>query len=381
VVFEGGGGRVASDSRYESRDVIRALEAGALGALLVEYAVEGYRVTTDGRTVERFLPAWSLWVDQDGKVVDRVFGGEAGDFPFPLPGRAVRVGDTWSRPLARTAGQETVRGTATYTLAGLGAGPEGRTARVRFTIDGRATPSSTDGGAVSTYTRGSGKTEGEFEWLLDEGRLGRYSLETAITVDALVTIPGASGLFRATSRAATRGEPLPADRVPTAPATPDYAIAPGRGIGPFALPTTVPDLNQRLGNSDFRELDLGFRAWSRRWSNGLVAYLDPDDNDQVAALEIADRRYRTEQGIGAGSSQGAVVLAYGPAAARVEMTIPGLGTMRILVYNDRGIAFGVASEVGVGGRDAPKSPVGIVAWVTVFAPGSAGKVFAMPGQR
>lgn len=157
-------------------------------------------------------------------------------------------------------------------------------------------------------------------------------------------------------------------------------IQPGQRIGPFALTMSVEDLTGRLGSSEFREFGLGFLSYSRRWTDGLVGYLAENDNSKLVGLEVNDRRYQTSKGIGVGSSQGAVLLAYGLSAPRVEMTIRGLGSYRALVYNDLGVAFAVVSEENLRTRTFTQIPIGRVAWVTVFPPNSGGKIYPLPGR-
>ncbi|MGH2406045.1 MAG: hypothetical protein ACRDGN_16535 [bacterium] len=144
---------------------------------------------------------------------------------------------------------------------------------------------------------------------------------------------------------------------------------------------TVQELNRRVGASDYREFDLGYLSHSFRWGNGLVAYVAQDDNNRVVGLEISDRRFRSSKGVGVTMSQGAVMLAHGLAPARVQMSIPGRGYYRSLVYNDQGIAFTVVSEENLRTRTSTSIPVGLVAWITVFPPGEGSRIFPLPGQR
>jgi hypothetical protein len=367
-----------SERRYEVRQAFRVLDVGALGGMLTEYAFENYRVTEEGKTDERLQAPWTLRIDPDGKVLERIIGPEViEDFPFPLPGRPVRIGESWSRKSGWSSGDITSQGTGMYTLAGVGMSADGRTAQIRFTMDGvaRSSPSS----VIST--RGTSKLTGEYEWLIEKGRLGKYSSEIAVTADSYVSLPGVSASLRLSSRGTMRGSPLAPDQVSIVPVPADLMVVPAQGIGPATLAATVEDLTKQHGPSDYRELDLGYLAWSRRWRNGLVAYVSGDDNNKVLGLEIGDGRYRTDKGIGVGSSQGAVLLAYGRKPHRLEMTMPGYGPMRILVYNDLGIAFGVVSEAVLAARSFTPIPAGLVRWVTVFPPRAAARIYPMPGAQ
>jgi hypothetical protein len=55
--------------------------------------------------------------------------------------------------------------------------------------------------------------------------------------------------------------------------------------------------------------------------------------------------------------------------------------MRILVYNDLGVAFGVVSEAALAARAIGPIPAGLVRWVTVFPPGAAARIYPMPGRQ
>ncbi len=381
------GFRQSLEGRFEFREAVRVLDVAALGAMWIEVNDEEYRLTERGRQPrEELQPAVSFRVDPDGKIVERFADpNERPDFPFPLPGRPVRTGESWTRGSTVTSGQIVVKGTGTYTLAGFSSGPEGRTARVTFTVESRGSGAGTTLG-LPTASRASTKVTGEVEWLIDRGRWGKYAQEFTATSDTEVTAPGVFGLARVSAKAIVRGEPLPAASASSLPPVPDLTVSPGQGIGPFMLSMTVEDLNRRNGASEFREFDLGYLSHSVRWRNGLVAYVAQDDNNKVVGLEIGDRRYRSSRGIGVTMSQGAVMLAHGLTPARVEMAIPGRGYpgrgfYRALVYNDQGIAFSVVSEENIRNRTTTSIPVGLVAWVTVFSPGDGGKIFPLPGQR
>ncbi|MGH2372363.1 MAG: hypothetical protein ACRDIC_02640 [bacterium] len=382
VNFENSAGdRRSTESRFEIREAIRVLDVAALGAIWIEATAEEYRVTErGGQPRERLIPAVSFRVDPDGKVVERFADPtERPDFPFPLPGKPVRVGESWTRSATSTSGEIVVKGNGTYTLSGLGSGPDGRIARVTFINEGRASGGATVLG-LPTESRASSKVTGEFEWLIDRGRWGRYVQEFTATGDTQVTAPGIFGLARLTSKASIRGDPLSASVSPALPG-PDLIVTPGQGVGPYGLTMTVEDLNRHAGASEFREFDLGFLSHSLRWRNGLVAYVAQDDNNKVVGLEISDRSYRSSKGVGVTMSQGAVMLAHGLTPVRVEMSIPGRGHYRLLVYNDQGIAFSIVSEENIRTRTITSIPVGLVAWVTVFPPGGGGRIFPLPGQR
>jgi hypothetical protein len=159
TVSTSAGTRDSAEGRFEARDAIRALDVAALGAIWIEATTEDYRLTVrGGQPQEELMPAVSFRVDPDGKVVERfVDPAERPDFPFPLPGRPVRVGESWSRMATSTSGDIVVKGTGTYKLAGLGAGPDGRVARVAFTNEGTATQAGTILQVIQTSTRTTSK--------------------------------------------------------------------------------------------------------------------------------------------------------------------------------------------------------------------------------
>lgn len=212
-------GRRTSEGRYESLEAIRVLEAGVLGSMVIESTSENYRETEEGKTTDRLLPAFTFRVEPEGKIVERfVPSDERVDFPFALPGKPVRVGEAWTRQSTFTSGTINVKGTGTFTLAGLGAGAGGRTARVSFTTEGVAS----SGGTVLGFalqTRETTKITGEYEWLIEKGRYGRYSSELTRVSNVQLTIPGVLGLVRASAKGVVRGEPVAPESV-VPPATP-----------------------------------------------------------------------------------------------------------------------------------------------------------------
>ncbi len=60
------------------------------------------------------------------------------------------------------------------------------------------------------------------------------------------------------------------------------------------------------------------------------------------------------------------------------MTIPNLGGVRFLIYDDQGIAFAITSDAEHARRGPAHAPIGAVDWITVFRPGGAGKIYPLP---
>src|SRR3970282_2739984 len=110
--------------------------------------------------------------------------------------------------------------------------------------------------------------------------------------------------------------PRAAERVTVPAVAAEFLIAPGKGIGPFALDQSVADLTGRLGNPSNQAPTPGLRAPVVFWTNGLGGLVDPADGNRLVGLEIADRRYRTDNGMPFGFSQGAALTADGVSPAR-----------------------------------------------------------------
>ena len=84
--------------------------------------------------------------------------------------------------------------------------------------------------------------------------------------------------------------------------------------------------------------------------NDLVALLDPADSTKLVGLLMADRKCRTEKGIGFGSSEGAVPFAYGMEPVTVTLSMPKVGALRALVYDSQGVAFVIVAQRAEGRR-------------------------------
>ncbi len=104
------------------------------------------------------------------------------------------------------------------------------------------------------------------------------------------------------------------------------------------------------------------------WPGGVLGFVDPADTTKLIGLQVTDRQFRTEKGIGVCNSMGAALLSYGLAPRSIDLP----SGIKLLAYDDVGIAFGIATT-------DPKSPdrarVGTVDRVMVFATGSGWKIF------
>jgi hypothetical protein len=247
-----------------------------------------------------------------------------------------------------------------------------RLARIRFAHDGTIS-------SVPGARRGSGaiRIRAEVVLSLDRGIEVRSDedhitdFETDLTVLGIVV-----GRSRYADRKVFHTEALAAGSVSVPAVAADLLITPGRSLGPFGLDARTSDVTRRAGRPQPRESDLGFKAKSVRWPNGLFGYLDADDSERLLGLETSDRRFRTEIGVHFGSSEGAVLFAYGLTPVQVSMRIPRRGLVRVLVYDDRGVAFILTAD-----KPSPTSgraPLAAVDGITIFAPGTGGKIFPTP---
>jgi len=381
LTLETPSGRSTSTLEAEARGVLRVLDVDASGAMLIEDVLEDLRVTAAGRTEPGIVGPVTLRVRPDGRVVERQTGDYIDeDYPLALPGRPVRVGETWTRQTRFEESGITAQATVTYTLAALEGTGDARQARIIYRVDGRVTGVELGQLPAGVQAQSSGTIQGggEIAWSVPRGRSVRARDELTIDVVIEATDRGQAVRLSMKLRIANRNEPLPAGSVTVPAVAADLLIAPGKGIGVIALEMRADDITSRQGPPTPRTVDAGLRAPAVSWPGGLVGYLDPDDRARVVGLEISDRQHRTEKGIGFGSSQGAVLMAYGMSPARVELTIPNLGGARVLIYNDLGIAFAVTSDKQHAGAGPGHAPVGAVDWITVFPAGGARRIFTLP---
>ena len=73
-----------------------------------------------------------------------------------------------------------------------------------------------------------------------------------------------------------------------------------------------------------------------------------------------------------------MLIAYGMTPTRVDLTLPELGAMRFLIYDDLGVAFALNLDSAHAARGASHAPVGAVDWTIIFTPGTAGRIFQLP---
>lgn len=366
----------------EGREAVRVLEVAANGVIHLETTLENLRVTSAGRTEERTPAPENQRVRPDGRILDLASGRETERYYFDLPGRPVRVGETWRKQTRAVEGQVTSETTQNFTLESIESSGDERVARIRNRIEGIATIPFTPLFPVGQL-RGRGTVRGteQIDWSLDRGRLVRYEIESTTELQVEIIAFGQSALGTQVDRIAVRRVLLPPDSV-TAPAVAEEVlITPGRSIGATTLEMPVAEITGRLGppsanapDSTMWGADRGFRALVRNW-RGLVGYTDPADEAKLVGLGIADRRFRSARGLGVGSAYGAVLFGHGMTPPRVEMRGAGAVT-RVLIFNDQGIAFGFNADRTHPGTDG--GPLGSVDWVIIFPVGGAGRIFTLP---
>ena len=381
IAFQVADQRQTASFTVEAREVTRVLAVDPDGTITVEVVFEDFRISEGGRTEEAIDAPITLKVRPDGRVVERQTGDYSEeDFPFGFPGRAARIGERWTRQTRLEEGGITGQGTVTYTLAGLERAAEGRVARITYAVEGQVSGADIGPlppGAQSSAT-GTVRGTGELFWAVERGRLLRFTDETTFEAQVEVSAQGQTIRVALALQSKAQRVPLAAERVTVPAVAAEFLIAPGRGIGSFALDQSVADLAGRLGNPSNQAPTPGLRAPVVFWTNGLGGLVDPADGNRLVGLEIADRRYRTDKGIAFGFSQGAVLMAYGLSPARPEITMPNLGGARILIYNDLGIAFAITSDKQHAEAGPGHAPVGAVDWITIFPPGQASRIYTLP---
>ena len=128
-----------------------------------------------------------------------------------------------------------------------------------------------------------------------------------MTFDSTVEVGNAEASLRLRQvlKVTERRDPLTNDTVLVAPPAPERLIVLGKTIGEWTLQAPVSDYASRYGTPTDRGVRSGFEARLLRWEQGPAVFVDPADADRVLGLEIADSQYRTDKGIGFGSSEGA----------------------------------------------------------------------------
>lgn len=383
LTMEISGASYASGLEQVGREAIRTLDVAPDGSMKVEVALEDVSQTVGGRSQDILFSPVTLTQGPDGKIVDidpafppaEIFK----DASFELPRRPLAAGDSWSTPFDTEQEGLHIQGTSTITLAGVESTSDGRVGHFRTRLDG--TVSGGNFGRlppgvrinVNATARGAGTTD----WSVEHGRL----LETLMDVDieGRMEVSGEGQSLHGTLKGtfSLQAQALAPGSV-TAPAVPpDRLITAGRGVGAYTIGQPLAELERDLGAPTVTP-GAGKRPTALVWVTGLAGYVDAIDPDHVLSLQIDDDlRFRTDKGIGCGSSRGAVLIAYGLSPAEVQLTGSGDTRRYALIYDDQGIAFTIATTgppfVLGGGR----LPANTVVSVTVFPPGGAAEIFPL----
>jgi hypothetical protein len=369
----------AIDVEQMGREAVRTLNVEPDGSIMVEAALEDFSQIASSHPQDVLFSPFIFMERPNGKIVDidttlplaQLFK----DTSFEMPDRPLVAGDSWTAPLEADEQGMHIRGTSTITLAAVESTGGGRVGHFRARSEGTVTGGNfgtLPPGVQASFTATAHGTE-EADWSVDRGRLLGDTEET--TVEGALEITSQGRVFHGTMTGTISFEAQALESV-TVPAVPlDKLITAGKGIGAYTIGQPVAELTGELGHPTTIPRE-GKRPAMLVWITGLRGYIDTIDPNNVLSLQIgADPRYRTDKGIGFGSSRGAVLFAYGLAPTRVEMSGPDGARVNVLIYNDQGIAFALASTgplFVVGGGSAPANTV---AWVTVFPPGGAAEIF------
>ena len=380
-------------TRAEGRLTLRVLAVDLDGIMTVEAVVEDLHISTDGRTKSEVGAPATVRIRPDGTFVEPQ-GGMEHDIPpvwaVAFPGHPVSVGESWSIHVNVPFQSFAVELNPTFTLTGVDQTGDGRAAHIRTRVDGTVKSLDVPGpGGNQVHASGTEHGSGEDVWSVEHGRLLRSESEETADFHLETTAGGRTVRSSDTTRVSARLEALPPEKVAVAAVGADALIVPGTGIGQFVLDQGMSSLVDKFGSpgsgvsapdETMWGVDRGFRSAEESWRNGLVAYVDWDNRSSLFGLGVADGRFRTDKGLGFGSSEGAVLFAHGMSPARVDMKsgqgFPGV--VQVLIYDEQGIAYGIAVEDKHSTVKGPRAPVGAVAWIVVFPPGSAGDIFPIP---
>jgi hypothetical protein len=298
------------------------------------------------------------------------------EFPVSLPAGPVKVGDSWTR--SRTATESGVRLTynETATLERIDSSGESRTATIRYRTNARGTSRTSSPTGTTVDVRVTLVGDDTILWSLDRHRILQSASESTITTQMFMFVGDQTIPLTSTVKATVERRLVDPAAVTAVPVSGDVLIAPGRGIGASLLEQTPEAISATLGApaADDRTV---FAAKMVRWSNDLVGLIATDDPTRLVGLLMADRKCRTEKGIGFGSSEAAVLFTYGMAPATRTLSIPRVGDLKVLIYDDQGVAFLVMAQRVT---DAPRTvpPVRTVYATIVFPLNGAARVFSTP---
>ncbi len=369
----------------EGRLAMRVLDVDQDGTILVESTVEDLRVTLEGQLQESIDTPALFRIRRDGRIVEwktkpalAAFEGVE-NFPSILPGHTVKVGDSWTAPFALQTALVKVEGTSTFTFAGIEVGSQGRIARLRMQQEGTAQPGQLPPmpSGFQVQIQGTLGSTGEVEWLIERGRLFQSHEDGTVEFSLRISGNGRTADGSMTLQYTNRVSAIAPESVvpPSIPA--DRLITPGKAVGDVSLDLPVSALRAKLGGPGEPVAPDTFKLGRVVWGRLIAAYVDPADQDRVLGLDVGDKQYRTDKGIGFGASRGAVLFAYGMSPVILDLVVPA-GGVQVLIYNDLGVAFVLTSDAQHASARGTHAPIGAVDWITIFRPGDAGKIFNLP---
>lgn len=188
-----------SDSRQTAgQQIVNVKGVGEDGTFTLEI-VRYLRMTTQGRTEDTSPPPAEVRMHPTGQILKSAASG-VGDLLLRLPEYSVGVDDSWT--VGEYLGNAGLAGRIivgkSLSLAGVEQIGEQRVARIRvrgespFSID---TPLATGAAVARLRMRGTIQLTGEVLWLLDQGRMLRFSEEVGVDTPIQVefegqTVPG-----------------------------------------------------------------------------------------------------------------------------------------------------------------------------------------------
>lgn len=376
----------AIQEQLTGREVTRVLDVERDGTVLVEVALENLQVGSGGATEAKLVGPLMVRVRPDGRVVETQTGSETDVFPFRFPDRLIAAGQSWTQQGLNESPELDVKAriNTRFTLSAVEQAGDDRVARIAFRQEG--TISHLRVGMLHALTgrdpekvSGTWRSTGVVRWSLGRGRILGESRE--VVVNGKFEFSGPAGTLAGvqTTKMTARRDPLPAAGVQTARVAPDRLIAPGKAIGILRLDQSVTELTDRFGQPQRIQGGMGTRVTLLAWSN-IGAFIDSADTTKLVGLVVGDPGFRTDKGIGFGSSQGAVLMGYGLRPLKHEIVIADLGGVRMLIYNDLGLAFAITSDATHAGKGPDHAPIGAVDWIVVFPPGEASKLYTLPSR-
>ena len=218
---------------------------------------------------------------------------------------------------------------------------------------------------------------GRTDWSVDHGRL----LETLmdVDIDGGMDMSGGGQTLHGTLKGTVslQAQAIAPESVTVPAVPPDRLVTAGKGIGAYTIGQPIAELESDLGAPTVTP-GAGKRPTTLVWVTGLEGYVDTIDPDHVLSLQIGDdMRFRTDKGIGCGSSRGAVLIAFGLSPAEVRLPDSGDTHRYALIYNDQGIAFTIATSGPLFVFGGGRLPANTVVSVTVFPPGGAAEFFPL----